>query len=135
MLHLKLTLFGVAIFLGVVLVALHGDDKKEVPQADQVKILKAQHAVDEIESKKAQLALQFTQLNNQLQDLRQQYSALEQPGRDAQKSLDDAIQATAKTMGIDMAKFTFDRKDLVFVPNPPPAPPAPAPLAPSAQKK
>jgi chromosome segregation ATPase len=119
-----------------------GQDKKEIPQADQVKILKALRAFDEIEQKKNQLVIQFNQLNQQMLDLKSQYQALDQPSKDAQKKIDDSIAEAAKELNLDMTKYNFDKKELTFTLKPPPGtvpppvPPAPvAPAAPAGDKK
>lgn len=129
---------AIALFLTAAFLFAFDDGRKEVPTADQVKILKAQHEADEIEQKKSQLVIQFNQLNQQIMDLKAQYQALDQPGKDAQKKVDAAIADAAKTMNIDMAKYAFDKKELAFTPKAPPGatgPPVPAAPAAGTDKK
>jgi FtsZ-binding cell division protein ZapB len=134
---------GLSLAITTALIAILSatDNKKELPAIEQVKILKAQHEIDEIEQKKAQLIFQFNQLTQQIEALKTQYSALDQPLKDAQKKLDDTIAIAARTIGVDMEKYTFDKKDLAFVskattpPPTPPAPSAPTPAPPSPKDK
>lgn len=128
------------LIFGLVSLALHAQDlpaKVEISPGEQVRILKAMREVDEIDQKKKDLVIKFDQLNQQMLDLKTQYQALDQPGKDAQKSLDELIDSVGRDHKIDLKKSEFDRKSLTFVPKTTTAPttPAPAPSPPAAAPK
>jgi hypothetical protein len=129
-----INLLGIILLSTTAIMAADGPklEKKELPVEVQVKVLKAVHTRDEIEQQKAALVAKFNELNQQIQDLKSQYLALDQPGKDAQKAVDDATIEAAQRVGIDNSKYTLNLKTLTFDPKPPTSPtatpPAPAPV-------
>lgn len=86
--------------LGLILLAipvLAADDNKPLPQDSQVKILKAER---------------------QLQQIQVQMSDLQQQARQLQVYMENECVVAAKASNVDLAKFNCDVDKLTFVPKP-----------------
>jgi len=86
--------------LGLMLLAipvLAADDNKPLPQDSQVKILKAER---------------------QLQQIQVQMSDLQRQARQLQVYMENECVAAAKASNVDLAKFNCDVDKLTFVPKP-----------------
>lgn len=93
----------------------------------QLKILKAQHALDEINTQMAGLQQKWNDIQNQMRDIQSQAQPLTKQQSEAQAALDKEVDAAFTAANVDKTKFDFDRKSLTFVPKVSPAPPTPSP--------
>ena len=86
--------------------ALAADDaqktNKPLPQDAQIKLLKAQR--------------QLQQLQMQMSNLQRQYDQAVKDAKDLQTEMANACTAAAKTASVDLSKFTCDLDSLTFAP-------------------
>lgn len=125
-----------AILAIVVLSALaFAEDKKpevkpagpSLTEAEQNKLLKAQHAKDLVSQKGAQLTAQWQQVLTQQRTIQDQAQIIDKEMAEAQKGLDAEIDTAFKSAGLDKDKYTLDVEKMVFSPKASPAPVTPQP--------
>jgi hypothetical protein len=97
------------------------DDAKPVPDATQVKLLKAQHAVDEAIAKVTNAQIQFSNAAVTQQQISAAFPSLQKQQADAEKALQDVKDEAIKAAGLDKAKFDVDVKAGTFIPKAPTA--------------
>lgn len=112
-----------------VLLAVLGfaEDAKPVPDAAQNKLLKAQHAVDEILSKEKDAQIQFSQAQATASGIQASFPLLQKQQADSEKALQDAKDEALKAAGLDKAKYDVDIKAMTFPSKTPTAPVTPSP--------
>jgi peptidoglycan hydrolase CwlO-like protein len=98
-----------------------------VSESAQNKVLKAQLALKDAQAEMASLETRWQTIQNQAKDLQSQAPAITQKINAAQEALQKEINAAAKDIGLDLAKYDFDKDRLVFSPKAEPAKPGPSP--------
>lgn len=125
-------LHAIGFVLGLIVIfsmitARAADPPHASTDAQVVRILKAKLAVKDAEAELAGLASQWTTLQNQLKDIQVKAGPAQQRVTESQKALTDAINVTAKELGLDPAKYDFDQEKMTFSPKAEPAGPTPSP--------
>lgn len=95
-----------------------------VPDASQLKVLKAQHTLDDIVTQMKDLEQQFTTLRNQATAVNDAYGKLIPQKAEAEKLRDGEITAAMEAIKVDKSKFDYDIKTGTAVPKSSPTPPA-----------
>lgn len=111
-------LWLIALMLAVPALSQSNSENKPLPQETQIKLLKSQR--------------QLQQIQLQMGDLQRQYKEAVKQANDLQVQMNDECGAAAKQSNVDLAKYTCDMDSLTFAPRPEKKPEAAA--KPVAQK-
>jgi len=117
----------IAVFylLSALLLARAEDAKPPAPQPVPMSmtaenaILKAEHALDAVQKQEADVRDRFNQLQNAGKQLQDQFADLQKKETDANKKVDEAIEAAWKESGLDKSKYSADTASFKFNPKPP----------------
>ncbi len=102
-------LWLVALLLAVPAMSQSKDDNKPLPQDTQIKLLKTQR--------------QLQQIQVQINGLERQYKEAVKQSTDLQTEMNSDCATAAKTANVDLSKFTCDLDSLTFAPRPEPKTP------------
>ncbi len=97
------------------------DSPKSIPMsiASENKILKAEHARDEILKQEADVRDKFNQLQIAGKQLQDQFADLQKKDTESSKAVEDAIETAWKESGLDKAEYAADVAGFQFTPKPP----------------
>jgi len=97
-------LFLIAILFTIPALAQSSSENKPLPQDTQIKLLKAQRQLEQIQLK--------------VDDLERQYKEALKQANDLKIEMNDDCTAAAKQSNVDLTKFTCDLDSLTFAPRP-----------------
>ena len=115
---MKQIVIAAAFLLSALLFARAADAPKSIPAplATENKILKAEHAYDEVLKQEADIRDKFNQLQTAGEQLKTSYQDLQKKDAAAKKAVDDEIEAAWKESGLDKSKYQFDAANFTFTP-------------------
>ena len=101
----------IALMLAVPALSQSKSENKPLPQDAQIKLLKGQR--------------QLQQLQAQMADMQRQYKEAVKQAHDLQVQMNDDCGVAAKASNVDLTKYTCDMDSLTFAPRPEPKPAEP----------
>lgn len=87
-------------------------------EASQNKILKAEHALDQLKNDEADIAQQFMTLQRQGDQLNSRFKADKDKEPPLEKAVNEANEEAWKASGLSKDKYNFDPANFTFVPKP-----------------
>lgn len=124
--EVKVFLYTLCSLALLAIMGIAQETAKPVPESAQNKLLKAQHAVDELSAKVKDFQFQYTQAQSTIKQIEAQFPTINTAFQAAQKELEGAREDAVKACGLDTKKFDADVNSMKCVPKLP-SPPAAAP--------
>ena len=100
--------------------ALAADAPKSIPfsLSSENKILKAEHELDGVKTKEAQMQMEYRGLQDRVKTLQDDFTKTLEEEKKAGKAVEDAVEGAWKESGLDKSKYDADTADFTFKPKP-----------------